>query len=532
MIDVIIRNGFVIDGTGKPGYVADIAIKGEKIVSITPRLGEIVAKQEIDARGMIVSPGFVDLHTHSDFTLLVNGKAESQVHQGVTFEAVGNCGHGCAPVIGDPILLKRSIIGHSDHVEISWRTFAEYLNFLERLPLGVNVAAYVGHGPLRIGVLSGEQRPAKPEEIKSMAKLLAQCLDEGAIGFSTGLEYAPGNSARTEELLALCETTNRANRVYATHVRNRDYFYEQGIGEALGLARISGVPTQLSHITPKFGAPAHATERALEMINWTKSAGVDVAFDVIPHEWGPTLLSAVLPSWAFEGGLPALQERLRNREMREMMKNNPMTIWKLVPAKRWDQLILFASTANPQYIGMTFEQIGDARQQDPHDAIFDILLEENEDIYSATWIGHTVAGDDLKMTMQESDCAVMSDSITLAPYGDLSDKKFSPSSYGWVARWLGHYARDERVVSIEEAIRRITSLPAKRLAIKRRGTLAENNFADITVFDINSIEDQSTISEPNVYPKGIKYVLVNGQVAIDNGVRTEINAGRVIRADG
>ena len=528
MFDTILSGGLVVDGSGQPGYEADIGVCNDVVAAIG-RLDSAQCRRRIDVSGSVVAPGFIDLHTHSDFTLLVNGKAESQVHQGVTFEAIGNCGHSCAPVVGNPAYLKRAIVGHHPSVDITWKSFAEYLDRLEEHPLGVNVAAYVGHGPLRIGVLQGQQRPATMDETRQMESLLAQSLEEGAIGFSTGLEYSPGNSSRTEEVLALCKVTQRTGKVYATHVRNRDYFYEQGIGEALSVARLSGVQTQISHITPKFGAPPEATEHTLEMVQWTRDLGIDVGFDAIPHEWGPTLLSAVLPPWAFEGGIEQIQARLRDPHIREQIKSNPLTIWKLVPARRWEQLILFASQANKALVGLSFAEIGKMRGCDPYDAILDLLLEEGEGIYNATWVGHILTESDLALTMAHPDCAIMSDTIALAPYGDLAEMKFAPSSYGWVAKWLGQYSRDKKLVSLEEAVRKITTLPARRLGLKKRGHLRVGTYADITVFNQERIDDRSTIAEPNVYPTGIEYVLVNGQLAVEAGERMPVNAGRVIR---
>lgn len=531
MLDTIIRGGTVVDGSGQASYRADVGIAGDRIATIG-RLDDVQAHTEIDATGDIVSPGFIDIHTHSDFTLLVNGKAESQVHQGVTFEAIGNCGHSCAPVIGDPDMLKPLIVGHHHCVDITWRSFADYLERLESAPLGVNVAAFVGHGPLRVGVLGGQQRPATQEETRTMEKLLDQSLEEGAIGFTTGLEYSPGSSSRTEEVLALCEVTARRDRIYATHVRNRDFFYEQGIGEALAVARRSGVKTQLSHITPKFGAPPHATEHTLEMIGWTRDSGCDVAFDAIPNEWGPTLLSAVLPPWAFEGGIPSLRQRLSDPSAREEMKRNPLTIWKLVLARKWDQLILFQSNRNPQYVGLSFDKIGELRGVDPHDAILDLLQEEGERIYDATWVGHIVSEADLDLTLRHPDCAVMSDTITLAPYGELANMKFAPSSYGWTAKWLGLYARERGLVGLEEAVRRITALPAQRLGLSDRGHLRVGAHADVTVFSWEDVKDVSSLAEPNLYPIGFRHVLVNGQLALQEGRRTAANGGRVVRGRG
>ncbi len=527
MIDLVIRGGMIVDGSGRPSFRGDVGIQGERITTIGGLEG-VQAAAEIDAAGQVVAPGFIDMHTHSDFTLLVNGAAESQIHQGVTLEAVGNCGHSCAPV-RDPEVIKRAIFGYSPHVDITWRTFADYLERLEQADLGINTVAYVGHGAIRLAVLRGEQRPATQDEQAEMEILADEALEAGAIGLSSGLEYSPGNSARTEEVLALCHVAKRHDALYATHVRNRDYFYEQGFGEALAVARRTGVKLQISHITPKFGAPPHAMEHTLDMVHWTRKAGVDLAFDMIPHEWGPTSMSAVLPPWAFEGGVTKVLERLGNPAMREKIKRNPLPIWKLVQAGKWDQIMLFESAQNAELIGMTFEEIGRKRRVDPYDAVLDILLEEGEGLYGVTWVGHLITEDDLKMTLHEPECAVISDTITLAPYGALANTKWSPSTYGWTARLFQRFVREQPVLSLEDAVYRLTGLPASRLGLKERGYLHPGAFADVTVFDPATVTDTSTLKAPNSYPTGINHVLVNGQPAIRDGQRTNSNAGRVLR---
>ncbi|MBL28719.1 MAG: aminoacylase [Rhodospirillaceae bacterium] len=527
MLDTIIKGGLVVDGSGQPGRVADVGLEGDRIAAVGD-LKDATAGETVDATGLVVAPGFIDLHTHSDFSLLVNGAAESQVHQGVTFEVVGNCGHSCAPVV-DAEAVKHAIFGHRDCVPIDWHGFGQYLDRLEAQALGVNVAALVGHGTIRLNVLGGAQRAASPDEVTAMERLLDGALEEGAIGFTTGLEYSPGNSARVEEILALCQVAGKHDVMYATHVRNRDYFYEQGFGEALAMARRAGVKLQISHITPKFGAPPHATEHTMEMIRWTRETGADVGFDMIPHEWGPTTMTAVLPPWAFEGGVTKLLDRLRDPETRERLKQNPLPIWKLVPAGHWDKLVLFQSQENADLTGLTFAEIGRRRGVHPYDAILDLLLEEGEGLYNVTWVGELVSTSDLLMTMHEPDCGLISDTITLAPYGELGDVKWAPSSYGWTARVLGRYVRDEGVFTLEEAVHRITALPASRLGLSDRGALREGAFADVTVFDAGTITDLSDLKAPNIYPSGIRHVLVNGRFAMRDGERTPVNAGRVVR---
>jgi N-acyl-D-aspartate/D-glutamate deacylase len=529
MLDIMIRGGTVIDGSGRPGFGADVGIQGDRIVAVGG-LDDARAERVVDATALTVTPGFIDLHTHSDVSLLANPAAESQVHQGVTLEAVGNCGHSAAPV-ADPEVLKRHVFGYHPSVAITWRKFDEYLSRLEKEALGLSVVAYVGHGAVRLATLGAEQRPATPAEIATMERLVDDALAAGAIGLSTGLEYAPGSSSRTEEVVALARVASRHRALYATHVRNRDYFYEQGIGEALATARLSGARLQLSHIAPKFGAPAHALEHTMEMLDWSRDVGVDVGYDMIPHNWGPTTMSAILPPWAFEGGIPRLLERLGDPATRERIKQNPYPIWKLVGAKRWNDIVLFESTRNADLVGLSFEEIGRRRGVDPYDAVLDILREEGEALYSVTWVGQLISEDDLVATMRGRDCALMSDTITLAPYGPFGTVKFAPSTYGWTARLFQRFVREKRVLGLEDAVFRITGLAAARLGLRDRGHLRPGAFADITVFDPATITDHSTLKEPNRYPSGIDSVIVNGQLAFHRGERMPINAGRVLRRD-
>jgi len=528
MFDIIIEHGTIIDGTGSPRYSGDVGIKGDQIAKIGD-LGDAEAKRRIDATGLTISPGFIDIHTHSDFSLLVNGKAESQIHQGVTTEVVGNCGHSCAPC-ADKARLKAAILGYHPGTEISWETFDEYLSAMEAQELGVNVAAYVGHGTLRIAVMGGESRAATNDEISEMGRLLDESLESGAIGFSTGLEYAPGSAATTDEVIDLCKVLSRYERIYATHVRNREVHYEAGFNEAFETARQANVQTQISHIVTKFGAPPDAIERTLESIELINKEGHDIAFDIIPHEWGPTTMSSALPQWAFDGGISATLERLRDPAMREKFRNNENPIWQLIPAERWDLIRLFHCSANRDLVGLTFDEIARRRGTSAFEAVLDILLEEGESLYAVTWAAKNFSENDTLMALRQPNCGVISDTITLAPYGAYADTKWSPSTYGWTARYLGKYVRDMATISLEDGVHRITGLAAKRMAFSDRGELRPGAKADVTIFDANQITDKTTDTEPNVYPHGIQYVLVNGYISIDRGERTAENAGKVIRA--
>lgn len=527
IFDTIISGGEIIDGSNKQAFKSDAGIKDDRILAIG-KLAGAEAAEIIDASGLMVAPGFIDIHTHSDSTLLADGAAESQVHQGVTLEVIGQCGLSLAPH-DDYEFIKSLLTVDSADLDITWQTFGEYLARLEQQELGLNVMAFVGHGTIRRAVIKDAWRPATPKEIKEMVRLLEASLAEGASGFSTGLEYWPGKASNTEELIPLCEAASRHNVLYATHVRNRDAYYDQGFCEALALARNTGVKLQISHIQPKYGAPPHAMEHTLEMIRWAREAGADVAFDVIPSVWSHTGLAASLPSWALEGGLEKLMARLLNPGEREKMKQNPNPVWLLVPARKWDRILLLRSNQNQDLIGMTFEQIGEKRGVDPYDAFFDLLLEAGEDLRSLMWTSHNFSEADVRLCLQQPECIVMSDTMALAPYGVLKETIGSLNGYGWAARLLQHYVREEAVIPLEEAVHRITGLPATRLGLTDRGVLRPGAMADITVFDAQAVTDHSTIKEPCIHPSGIVHVMVNGKFAVKNAERLKTNTGRVIR---
>ena len=527
MFDIIISGGNIVDGSNKPAFRSDVGIKGDRILAVGD-LTEAECEDRIDVGGLIVAPGFIDIHAHSDFTLLINGAAESQVHQGVTLEVIGNCGHSAAPFV-KPDQDVSSVPGYQSDVKITWQTFDGYLSRLEQQELGLNVMSLVGHGALRRAVMGEALRPATEEETNEMVKLLDEALTEGACGFSTGLEYWPGIASTPEELFPLCEATRRHDALYATHVRNRDMYYDLGFSEALAMARNSGVSLQIAHIQPKFGAPPHAMEHTLEMIHWAQETGANVMFDIIPHDWNQTRLTATLPSWAMEGGLEELLSRIENPELREKMKHNPKPVWQLVPAGKWERIALLRSEKNKDLIGMTFDQIGKERKKDPYDAYFDLLLEEGENLNSLMWTSHAFSEADIRLCLQQPNCIVASDTKALAPYGALKDTIGSLSGYGWIARLFQHYVREESIISLKDAVHRVTGLPAEKLGLKDRGYIRPGCMADITIFNPETISDRSSINQPCVYPSGIAHVLVNGNFAMRDAERMKMNSGRVIR---
>jgi len=529
VIDCIFEKGLVYDGSGNEPYAGDIAIVGDKIECIG-QLDDLECIQRINIEGLAITPGFIDLHTHSDFTLIANGKAESQVHQGVTTEVVGQCGHSCAPVCQHSDIPKVAI-GYVPQAEgEGWKSFGEYLSHLDRAGLGVNVAAFVGHGAIHRMVMGDELRLPEPEEVDAMAVLVDQAMEEGAAGFSTGLEYWPGIQSTPEHIIPLCEVAARHDRLYATHVRNRDRFYDLAFGEAMATARSSGARLQISHIQPKYGAPAHAMEHTLEMLNLSRRYGVELAFDVIPHDWAHTLVMAILPRWALEGGVDKVIERLKNPTLREKMKQNRSPMWLLVADGLWSKIVLLNSRENPHLVGENFSELGRARGKHPYDVVFDLLLEEGAGMHQLLWTSQAFSQEDIDLCLEQDECAVISDTLALAPYGNLEEQLGSLSGYGWTSEFLSRYVRERKVLSLPEAVRRLTSLPAERLGLRDRGQIREGLKADLAVFDHDAISSTWTVEQPRNYPQGIRYVTVNGQLTIDAGARTENNGGGVLRA--
>ena len=529
MFDTLFSGGTVYDGEGNPAQRHDVGVRNGRVAAIGD-LSAASARQQLDVTGLTVTPGFVDLHTHSDFTLVVDGRAQSQVHQGVTTEVVGQCGISCAPLRqrGAPVEMAAGLPAEAGRGR-QWRSFGEYLDVLAESPLGVNVAAFVGHGTVHRAVLGDALHAGEPEDIAQMKRLVEEALDDGAAGLSSGLEYWPGILSSPEHLVPLCEAAAQRGRLYSTHVRNRDRHYDLGFGEAISAARQAGARLQISHIQTKFGAPAYAGEHTLELIATARRLGMDIAFDVIPHDWNNTSVIAILPKWVREGGTQATLARLHDPAVRQKVKDNPAPMLLIVKAAHWHKIKLLNARANRASIGMDFAAIGRQRGVDPYDALMDMLIEEGDDAPRMMWATQSFSDAEVEMFMRDSACAVISDTAALAPDGALKDQLFSLSGYGWAARFLQHYVRDRQVLSLAEAIRRITGLPASRLGLRDRGRLQVGQWADITVFNAEQIESRFTPNQPRAYPGGIVHVMVNGELAFQDGCRTDRNAGVVLR---
>lgn len=526
MYDILLLNGLVVDGSGGPAFSADVGIKDGAIV----RIGRLEREQAVrtqDVTGLCVCPGFIDLHTHSDATLLVNPLAESAVRQGVTTEVVGNCGHSLAPAPRPDEL--RALIFGVPGIPIEWCSFGDYLRRLGRDGLAINVGALVGHGTLRLAAAGFSPRKVTPGELDLMKHELAAALEQGALGLSLGLEYAPGNSSDESELVELARVVAEHDGLLTSHMRNRDYRYLESLEEMLIVQRRANVRLQLSHLTSKYGAWPGVAERAIAKLEQAAAEG-DVAADMLPYVWGMSSIPAsVLPPWAFEGGLPAVLARLRDGPTRQRVREYDNPLWKVVRDGLWDRLVLLSSRSRPEWAGQTIAAIADRWGKDGYDTLFDLMLADGDEMYGLCWAGRNVEDAELEAVLVHPRFSVASDGMTLAPYGDLDRVAWHPTSFGWAARILGHYVREKKILTFEQAVAKMTSGPARRLCLPDRGRLLEGYKADLAVIDAAAVRDNATLANPKSYASGVPYVIVNGVMVVDRGEHTGARPGELLR---
>jgi N-acyl-D-amino-acid deacylase len=522
-LDVAIRGGTVFDGSGRPPFVADVGVHGDRIVTI----GQVVdeASLEIDARGQAVTPGFIDIHSHSDYTLLIDPRAVSSIAQGVTTEVIGNCGFGCAPV-GDPRLATNAIYGYDGSVPITWKSLGEYLQKLEAVQPAVNVLTLVGNGQLRLAAVGLEDRPATGEELAQMRRLLRIGLNDGAIGYSIGLEYPSEVGCGEHELVTLAREAGRAGGFFATHTRNRAEAAVSAVAEAIHTARDAEVRLQVSHLMPRSGD--HICRQCLELVEQAHDQGQDIGFDMHTRLFGTTMLSTLLPPWAFAEGIQGLKRNLTDFAARAHIKQFASLISSL---KDWDKVQLLDLPGRPDVSRLTLGEIGRRWKRDPHDCALDILLDEVETLHRPMVILHAYTEEAQKLAFSHPLCMPGSDATTLAPDGPLAHSVFH-GAYTWASWFWRAVVREWKLLTPEQGVNRLTGLPASILGLRDRGVLAEGAYADIAVFAVDEFGDRGTTFEPNQLAQGMQHVLVNGVPAMRGGRRTPERNGRVVRRRG
>lgn len=529
--DVLIKNGNVIDGTGNLWFKKDIGIGNGKITGMG--LFATDGNKTIDATGKVVSPGFIDLHNHTDMTILTYPNVESYIMQGVTTVVVGNCGLTMAPVNPDKVdLLKRYLfpfLATGFDYGWDWKTLREYYEKVEKLGTSLNLAPLVGQGTIRLAVKGFDSDEASKEEMNEMKQLLEQSLEEGAFGMSTGLIYPPGTYSTTEELVELASVLTRYGALYATHMRNEGDMLMESVEEAIRIGEENNVGVEIAHHKASGRTnwgKVNATLRAMEQ---ARKRGVEVNCDVYPYGAGSTTITAILPTWALEGGVEKMLERLKNVETRQAIKQGiaegTMKGENWIKAAGWSAIVIAECPTQRESEGKSLEEIlkRQNRFDDPYEGFFDWLLEIKG---NATMVIFVMDETDVRTVMSSPLSSIISDSWATAPR---AGGKPHPRAYGTFPRVLGKYVREERVLTLQDAIRKMTSLPAGKLGLQDRGIIKQGSWADIVVFDPDRIKDKATYDNPHQYPEGIDYVIVNGQVVVENGKLTGARPGKVLK---
>ncbi|MGE5140287.1 MAG: N-acyl-D-amino-acid deacylase family protein [Rudaea sp.] len=545
MYDILVKNGRVVDGTGSPWFKADVGIKDGRIVRIG-QLEDAEARTVVDAQGLTVAPGFIDIHSHADFILPLKHHMDilaPLLEQGITTLVTGNCGLSPMPVNRDrqDLLNGYTAFFHGGPLDWSWQSTGDFLDYVSEVGSGFNMVPLVSHGAIRLAVMGFEPGEPSPEQLTQMQKLAREAMDEGAFGLSAGLIYAPGMYASTEELIGVTEALQPYGGVFTCHVRGSSETGLDATREIIEIGRANQIPVEHSHIEA-FGAPNwDHIDPTIELHDRARADGVDITFDVIPYTTANTTLTACFPPYAFEGGIDRFVERLRDPQQREKLRfdvENQVSEWPTWRAGTWPHnlarntgwkniwLMWAGSEKNAQYTGKSFEEIGRLEGKSPFDAVADMLIEENGAVL-ALYIG--VSGDleneeGLKKFLKHPNGAINTDAILTGrgmPH---------PAAYGSYPHVLGQYVREQRLMPLEEAIRKMTSLSSRRFGLQDRGLIREGMWADLTIFNSETVRDNATYLHPDTSPTGIEYVLINGELAVCQGKMNKgTRAGQVLR---
>ena len=531
--DIIIRNGRVVDGSGGAGYKADVAITKDRIARIGNLRG-VTAKREIDAGGQVVAPGFIDMLGQSEQYVLIDPRAMSKVMMGVTTEITGE-GESIAPV-NDRILKEQEDFNRRYNLTVDWRTFDEYFKRLDRQGAGVNLGSFVGATQVREYVIGYDNRPPTAAELQQMKQLVADAMKDGALGVSTSLQYVPARFAKTDEIVELAKVAHQYGGIYISHQRSEANAIDDSMKEVFEIARRANIPAEIWHFKTAYKKNWGRMPEMLERIAAARRQGLKITADVYPYVAGSTSLSACLPPWALEGGTDKMVARLKDAETRKRLK------WEISnDAKDWENIylgsagpggILIGSVVNrdlEQWQGKRLSEIAAAQNKDPLDALFDFIIADHGQTGAIFFM---MSEDDMKAALKSPFVSICTDSGARASDGPLAGSKSHPRGWGSYPRILGRYVRDEKLMPLELAIHKMTGLPASNVGLKQRGLLRQGYFADLTIFDPKTVIDRATFEDPNQYPVGINYVIVNGQVEVDNGQRTPVNSGRVLRGPG
>lgn len=530
--DIVITNGHIIDGTGSPWYSGDVGIRDGKIAAIG-NLSALPRKRTIDAAGKVVAPGFIDMLGQSELSILVDPRLPSKITQGITSEITGE-GTSIAPLNDFIIQSDRSGYEHY-RITPDWRTFRQYFARLEKQGMGINLASYVGATQVRRMVLADDDKQPTADQLEQMKTLVDEAMKDGAVGVSTALQYPPAPYAKTEELVALAAEASKFGGVYATHMRNESDTVLESIDEALRIGREAHIPVEIWHIKVAGKNNFGRMPEVVAKIDAARAASADITADTYAYTAWYNDFSAFIPPWAHDGGTAKLVERLKDPATRERIRKDMMT-----PSRDWDnewqeipgpEAIIIGAVQNPKLLpleGKRLSEIAKLWNKDPIDALFDFLIQDPS-------TGVAVFGmsqPDVTLALQQPWVSICNDSGGTSPEGILGQEHPHPRAYGTFPRILRKYVREDKALTLEDAIRKFSALPAQRMRLTDRGVLKRGMWADVVIFDPATARDEATFDDPNRYSKGMEYVLVNGIPVIEQGKMTGALPGKVLRGPG
>jgi len=521
-VDLIIKNALVFDGTGSEPYGADLGISGDKMVFVQSGT-KVGAEKVIQAKGLSVAPGFIDTHSHSEFTLLADPHAEGKICQGITTEINGNCGLSAAPLYGEALTEREKDLREFD-IRERWNTFEEYFQAIGKKGIALNFATLVGHGNIRASVKGYENKEVTGSEIKKMRAFLKDSIREGALGLSTGLIYPPGIYSETEELIEIAKGCN--NLIYASHMRSEGDRLIESIKETVRVGKETGIKIHISHIKTGGEKNWYKIDDALSMLNKSLKEGVSLTCDRYPYIASSTDLDALLPAWTYEGGRVEELKRLKNLDTQKNIKKQILKTYSL---KNYWRKVFISSVAlerNRWMEGKSLFEIARFRKKEPVDILVEILIQERLKVSA---IFSSMNEENLKRFLSLPYCMIGTDSSARGFSGPTCKGKPHPRGFGSFPRFLGRYVREEGLMSMGEAIHKITMLPARTFGIQKRGIIKKGAFADIVIFDHKRIMDRATFDEPFLKPRGIYYVFVNGSPVLWEGELTGSCPGRILR---
>ncbi|MGF1559860.1 MAG: amidohydrolase family protein [Flavobacteriaceae bacterium] len=532
--DILIKNGQLVDGSGQPSYIGDIAINGDTIAAIG-NLENAKGLQEIDATGLTIAPGFINMLSWANESLIADGKSQSDIRQGVTLEVFGE-GWSMGPLTKDSKKAIKDMGDGAIQYDVTWNTLGEYLEFLEKKGVAPNVASFVGATTLRINTVGFEDRPPTETEMETMKAMVRTAMEEGAMGIGSSLIYAPGFYADTQELIALCKVASDYGGMYISHMRSEGNQLLESLDELIQIADASKIRAEVYHLKMAGKENWNKFDAVVSKIDSARAAGLHITTDMYTYTAGATGLDASMPPWVQEGGYAKWAERLQDPAIRKKVAQEMTT-----PTDEWENLLLatgsndkvlligFKNDSLKYLTGKSLAEVAKMRNTSPEETAMDLVVQDGSRVGTVYFL---MSEENVKKQLTLPYMSFGSDADSSAPEGVFLETSNHPRAYGNVARLLGKYVRDEKVIPLEEAIYKLTSLPASNLKIKKRGALKTGYFADLAIFDPNTIQDNATFDKPLQFATGMKHVYVNGEQVLKDGEHTGATPGRVVRGPG